>query len=446
MPVHAQPARRPAGPPAYPLAVTFTGTGAAGCDSHGVAARPEPGADRPGEPASRRYRAGFWITAYVFTVTMAFSAVPTPLYVLYQARDHFGPLLVTVIFAAYAAGVVASLLLAGHLSDWAGRRRMAAIAVGLNMMSGVAFLAWPSVPGLIAGRIVCGVSIGMLTATVTAYLGELHAAAAPQAGPGRAERAATAANLGGIGLGPLLAGLLAQYAPGPLVLPYLAGETLMLAGATGLMLVPETVRRPSPRPAYRPQRVRVPAGRRGLFVAAGLAGAAEFALLGLFTSVTPGFLAGTLHDRSHALAGAAAFAVFGAAALAQLVAGRAGLRLLLGGGLAALAAGLVAISAAVWLPSLALLLVGGVLAGAGAGSAFKGGISVVNSIAPDGHRGEALAGLFLFAYVGLTVPVLGLGLVSQLLAAPAAVLGFAALLLAAVAAVSVPLLRRAAQP
>jgi MFS family permease len=411
--------------------------------------RPPATPDRAGRPphdrpaSARRYWAGFWITGYAFTVTMAFSAVPTPLYVLYQARDHFGPLLVTVIFAAYAAGVVASLLLAGHLSDWAGRRRMAAIAVGLNMISGVIFLAWPSVPGLIAGRVVCGISIGMLTATATAYLGELHAAAAPQAGPGRAERAATAANLGGIGLGPLLAGLLAQYAPGPLVLPYLAGEALMLAGAIGLILVPETVRRPSPRPAYRPQRVRVPAGRRGLFAAAGLAAAAEFALFGLFTSLTPGFLAGTLHDRSHALAGAAAFAVFGAAALAQLVAGRAGLRLLLGGGLAALAAGLVAITAAVWLPSLALLLAGGVLAGAGAGAAFKGGISVVNSIAPDGHRGEVLAGLFLFAYIGLTVPVLGLGLVSQLLAAPVAVLGFAVLLLAAAAAVSVPLVRQA---
>src|SRR6266568_4494788 len=120
---------------------------------------------------------GFWIAGYVFAVTMAFSTIPAPLYVLYQARDHFGALLVTVIFAAYAVGVMASLFLAGHISDWLGRRRMIATALGVNMLSGIVFLAWPAVPGLIAGRVISGISIGMLTATTTAYLSELHAAA-----------------------------------------------------------------------------------------------------------------------------------------------------------------------------------------------------------------------------------------------------------------------------
>ena len=70
--------------------------------------------------AGGRYRRGFWLVGFVFLVTMAFSAVPAPLYVLYAAPDHFGPLMITVIFAAYAAGVIASLFLAGHLSDWLG--------------------------------------------------------------------------------------------------------------------------------------------------------------------------------------------------------------------------------------------------------------------------------------------------------------------------------------
>jgi hypothetical protein len=82
---------------------------------------------RPARPA--RHRTGFWLVGFVFLVTLAFSAVPAPLYVLYAARDRFGPLMITVIFAAYAVGVIASLFLAGHLSDWLGRRRMAVIAV-----------------------------------------------------------------------------------------------------------------------------------------------------------------------------------------------------------------------------------------------------------------------------------------------------------------------------
>jgi MFS family permease len=193
-------------------------------------------------------------------------------------------------------------------------------------------------------------------------------------------------------------------------------------------------RRAAARPGTRARRP-TPAAHRSLFYAAGFAAAAEFALFGLFTSLTPGFLAGTLHEHSHALAGFATFAVFGAAALAQIATSRAGLRRQLGIGLSGLAAGLVLVTLAVWLPSLALLLVGGALAGGGAGAAFKGSISTVISIAPPQARGEALAGLFLAAYVGLAVPVLGLGLATQLLSTRIAVLGFSAVLLAVVAAV-----------
>jgi MFS family permease len=136
----------------------------------------------PAGLSGRRPGIGFWLVGYVFAITIAFSAVPAPLYVLYQARDHFGALLVTVIFAVYALGVAVSLFLVGHVSDWLGRRRILLIAVAVNMASGLLFLLWPAVPGLIIGRIISGVSIGMLTATATAYLSELHAAAGPTCG------------------------------------------------------------------------------------------------------------------------------------------------------------------------------------------------------------------------------------------------------------------------
>ena len=399
----------------------------------------------PIRPAgSAGHRAGFWLVGFVFLMTMAFSAVPAPLYVLYAARDGFGPLMVTVIFAAYAAGVMASLFLAGHLSDWLGRRRMAATAVAVNLVAGVLFLTWPTVPGLLTARVISGISIGMLTATATAYLSELDAAGHGGLARRRAEITATAANLGGLGCGPLVAGFLATYVADPLQVPYLVFEALMLIGLAVLALVPETVPRPSARPAYRPQRVSVPAGQRPLFFAAGAAAAAGFALLGLFTSLAPGFIAGTLHDPSHALAGTATFAVFGAAAAAQVVLGRAGLRRQLAIGMGVLLLGLVLITAAVWAASLALLLAGGVLAGSGVGALFKGAVSTVLGIAPPGARGETLAGLFLAAYLGLAVPVVALGVATELLTARTAVSGFAAVLAAAVALVSRPLLRRSA--
>jgi MFS family permease len=426
-----------------------TGSRVLACDEPGQGKQPQPG------PAGRSrpgwHRAGFWLVAYAFTVTMAFSAVPTPLYVLYQARDGFGSFTLTLIFAAYAVGVALSLLLAGHLSDWAGRRRMLAVAIAVNVVSGVLFLTWPTVPGLLVARFVSGVSIGLLTATATAHLTELHRAAgsyraagsssASSGSGGRANAVSTAANLGGIGLGPLLAGLLAQYAPDPLHLSYYVAEGLMLAGLLGLALVPETVTRPDPRPSYRPQRVSVPPASRQAFWAAGATAAVMFSVFGLFTSLAPSFLAGTLHERSHALAGVTAFAVFGAAAVSQLLLARVSLRRLLGLGIALLVAGLAAVTVAVWLPSLALLLVGGIVAGAGAGATFKGAVATVIGIAPEQSRGEALAGLFLAAYLGLAVPVIGLGIATQYLSAPDALLIFVAALLAALAAVSRRLFR-----
>jgi MFS family permease len=400
------------------------------------------GLTEPGLPVrSRRHNAAFWIVGYTFAVTMAFSALPTPLYVLYQARDGFSTFMITVIFAAYAVGVVASLFLVGHLSDWAGRRRMVLFAVLVNMLSGLVFLLWPATPGLIVARLVSGVSIGMLTATATAYLSELHALARPGAGRSRSEIVATAANLGGIGLGPLLSGLLAQYLGHALVLPYLVAEALMLGGAIALALAPETAAVPERRPAYRPQRVSVPAAQRPVFLAAATVGGVAFALFGVFTSVAPSLLAGLLHNDSHAVAGLMAFAVFGASAAAQIVFNRASRRAQIGLGLAALLAGLAMVTAAAWLPSFWLLLAGGIVAGAGAGAAFRGTVATVISITPANMRGEGLAGLFLGSYIGLAIPVVGLGLATLWVSMQVAVLGFAVALTVATLTVATRLLR-----
>jgi hypothetical protein len=396
---------------------------------------------RPEEIRARRHNAAFWIVGYTFAVTMAFSALPTPLYVLYQRRDGFSTFMITVIFAAYAVGVVASLFLAGHLSDWAGRRRMLLLAVLTNMASGALFLTWPATAGLIVARVISGVSVGMLTATATAYLSELHATARPNAGKARGEVVSIAANLGGIGLGPLLAGLLAQYAGHALVLPYLVSEALMLTGALALALAPETASRPRPRPAYRPQRVSVPAAHRTVFLAAATVGGALFALFGIFTSVAPSLIAGLLHDSSHAVAGITAFAVFGASAAAQILFSRASMRRQVGLGLGAVLTGLATITAAAWIPSFLLLLAGGIVAGAGAGAAFRGVVTTVIAITPAVSRGEGLAGLFLGAYVGLAVPVVGLGVATLWVSMQVAVLGFAIALAAVILPAAQRLLR-----
>jgi MFS family permease len=359
--------------------------------------------------------------------------VPTPLYPLYQQQDGFTSFTVTIVFAVYAVGVITSLLLAGHVSDWAGRRRILLPALGVEAVAAVLFLAWPALPGLILARFLTGVGVGMITATATAYLLELHSAHRPDAGRTRFEAVSAAANLGGLGSGTLVAGALAQFAPVPLRTPYAVFLVLLALAAVAVATVPETVIAPDRRPSYRPQRIRIARGSRLGYVAAAAGSFSSFAVLGLFTSLSPGFLAGTLGHPSRLLAGAVTFLVFGAGAAMQAAPGRRSFRT----GLLAEAAGLVVIALGVHAPSLGLFLIGGVVAGAGAGILFKSAVGTVAGMAREHERGETLAGLFLIAYLGLIGPVLGVGVATRYVPAPTAMLWFAGGLLALLAGIAV---------
>src|SRR6476619_4568321 len=131
----------------------------------GMAVAQDPAA----QARRRRLAAGFWSVAYAFAVVMAFSTVPSPLYGLYQQRDGFSSFVITLIYAAYAIGVVSSLILAGHISDWHGRRRLLR-AIAITIVSALVCLFWRDLPGLIVARILNGFSVGVVTATATAYL------------------------------------------------------------------------------------------------------------------------------------------------------------------------------------------------------------------------------------------------------------------------------------
>jgi MFS family permease len=314
------------------------------------------------------------------------------------------------------------------------------------MVSATVFLAWRALPGLLVGRVLSGLSVGIVTATATAYLAELHLGERPGASPKRAQVLATTANLGGLGIGALVAGMLAQSVNAPLAVPFVLFLVLLAAAAVAVALAPETVTPPSPRPAYRPQRVAVPADARGPFFGAAAGGFVAFAAFGLFTSLAPTFLAGTLGRTSHALAGIPAFTAFAAAVVAQLVAGAWDVRRLLAIGMAALSAGVAVVVAATWLASLMLFVAGGMVAGAGAGLLFKGGIVTVSGLAAPERRAEVLAGFFLAGYLGISVPVLGLGVLGQWIEPKVALLAFAALLLAGVATAGRSLLGGARRP
>jgi len=379
------------------------------------ALRQKPGRPGAGQPPPTQRRApdipgriAFWLLALVLAVTMLGTTLPTPLYVIYQDRWHFSAAVVTVTFAVYAAAVMATLLLAGRSSDQAGRRPVLAVALGASAVSTVMFILAPDVGALIAARIVSGLSAGLMTGTATATLTELVPASASR----RASLVATAANMAGLGLGPLVAGLLAQYAPHPTTLVFEAYLELLAVAGLILLLVPETVHVRT-RPAVRFAGLGMPERGRGEFIAAGVAGFAAFALLGLFSSLVPGFIAGQLHQGSHAVQGAVVFLLFAAGAMTQVALSRLRSRQVVLTGLSLFLGALALIVAALAESAMALFLVGTVAGGVASGAIFLGSLATANRLAPADRRGQSLSAFFVACYAGLIIPVVGVGVLSR---------------------------------
>jgi MFS family permease len=387
----------------------------------------------PAPARLRRHTFGFWAVTLAFLASMGLATVPTPLYVLYQQRDHFSTIMVTVVFAVYSGGTVVALFFGGHLSDRFGRKPVLVCSLLVNVVSALIFVVAPSLPGMLVGRIVCGASVGLTTPTAAAFLAELHAARPAGArAPRRGQVVATAANLGGFGLGPLAAGLLAQFAPQPLRLPYLVFIAALLLLAVLIAFSPETALAPDPKPRYRPQRIVVPRHARGTFFAATATGMAAFAVYGIFTSLTPTFLAHSLHEKSHAVAGAVVFACFAAAAGIQILMSRAGLSATLRTAPLILIPGLALLVAGMWAASLVLFVLGGVLVGAGAALAFRSGLTAAAATAPPQAKAEVLAAYFLGSYFGLSAPAVTLGVATEHVSARGSMLVFALIVAAAI--------------
>lgn len=382
---------------------------------------------------ARARRPGYATAAGVFAVGMLGTTVPTPLYGIYRQQIGFSELIVTVVFAVYAVGVIAALLVAGDFSDILGRRPVLLCAQALAACSALCFLAEEGLPELFAGRVLSGFSAGLFSGTATAAVLDL----APPGRRGRAAFAATAANMGGLGLGPLLSGTLAQYAPWPLKLPFLVHLALLAVAAAATWRLPETVHRTRPRSALRPQGMTIPPAVRGVFPPCALAAFAGFSVLGLFTAVAPEFMATVLGVHNLAVAGAVVFSVFCASTGGQLLMVRVGPGNALSLGCVVLVAGLLLIGVSLVEESLPVLVAGAVTGGVGQGLSFRAALTVIGSAAPERRRGATISAFFVLAYVGISLPVVGVGALTLELGVRNAGLVFAGCVILLVSAVAV---------
>jgi len=351
-------------------------------------------------------RLAFGMLAYAFAAIMVGTTLPTPMYALYGEQMHFAVLTTTVIYATYAGGVLFALLAFGRWSDAIGRRPVLLAGVVFAVASAAVFLVAHSVSMLLVGRVLSGLSAGIFTGTATAAVIE----AAPENWRTRAAAVATVANIGGLGTGPLLAGLLVEYAPAPLHLSFIVHIVLALLAGAAVLIVPETSQRTG---SIGVQRLSVPAEVRTVFVIAALAAFAGFAVTGLFTAVAPSFLSQVVGITNHAVAGLIACSIFAASAMAQVAARTMNPQRAVAIGCAILVAGMVILAVALHFSSLAGLIAAAVVSGIGQGISFSRGLAAVAERTPPGRRAEVSSTYFVVAYVAISLPVVGEGLAAR---------------------------------
>lgn len=336
----------------------------------------------------------------LFTATFAVN-LQTPLYGAYAAASDVGATAVTIAFAAYVAGLMPTLLLLGGLSDRIGRRLPIAIALLLGTVATALLVLRPNWESLVVARVLLGIGTGLATTAGTAYMTEMT-------GAGNARRATlivTSATSLGFGGGALATGV-SLGLQGPTLMP--ASFIALFAMAPLLALIVLNLPR-----VDAPQRVsifRFPIFPTGTWVF-GIAMALAWSTTGMTIAVVP------LELKAKGLGGWTGLVVFLAifiGFLCQPIARRMTNPRALALGFVLIPLGFLVLLAGVWTGSIGLVLAGTCITSAASyGFTYLAALDEVSSRAPD-NRARAAAGLFVYAYVGFSLPVIASGALADM--------------------------------
>jgi MFS family permease len=353
--------------------------------------------------------------------------LPTPLYPLYRQAFGFSGITLTLIYAVYVLGNLIALLFFGRLSDQIGRRVTTLPAIGVGIASALVFAFAAGTPWLFAARTLSGFSTGLASGTATAWIAELYS----DRGSGAAARIAAGANFFGCAAGPLLAGVLAQFAPEPLRLPFILYLVLLSGICIVIFFAPETLADPKSisEVSLKP-RLGVPRRIWLQFVAPAATSFATFALIAFYAALIPNLLAESLHQPAPLVAGAVVCELFGIAAVTILSTGRLESRAAMFCALALLLPSVCLLVGAEVARSMPLLIFAAALGGVAGGLGYRGSLEVVNRIAPADRLSEVVSSYLVVCFAGNSLPVIGIGLLSAAASDLTAHVAFAAVITA----------------
>lgn len=333
------------------------------------------------------------------TAVFILSNSPTPLYLYWQEQLSFSSGTLTMIFAVYIVGLLVTLLVAGQLSDRYGRRPVLIPGLLAAIVACVLFATASSIVVLGIARFLTGIAVGVIVSAGMAAVVEMGGADRRR----QASLVASVAMVFGAGLGPLLAGTMAQLFRHPIV-PTFAIELAVLASAVAVagILPLRKISHHADGSMHRPAKLHLPTvpaqNRRhlawGIAVFAPGITATSFVL-----SLGPSLLAKLLDVRSPLIAGGMACAMFLTATGVQFIVSRLHLRSIFLLGAVSTILAMLSLSVAIYTSVTALLVIAALFAGAGQGLGQLGGLTLIGTHVPDNHRAEANAVLNIGGYI-----------------------------------------------
>jgi MFS family permease len=336
----------------------------------------------------------------MFVITFAVN-IQTPLYSQYASMSNVGTTAVTLAFAAYVLGLMPTLLFLGGLSDRVGRRLPISIALFLAIAATFLLILYPGWGSLFVSRLLLGIGTGLATTSGTAYMTELM-------GEAKADKAAllvTSMTSLGFGSGALATSISLKF-QGTTFTPYSYQAFIALAPILAiitLMMSKKYTRK-------NVSMLRLPTFPTGTWIY-GMAIAIAWSTTGMIIGVIPLELERlALSDWTGMTVFLAVFVGFLSQPFARCLSNENSLRL----GFILTFLGFVIIVIGVNYVSPSLILMGTALTSASSyGFIYLAALFLFSSKDPH-NRARSVAGMFIYAYVGFSLPVIGSGIIADL--------------------------------
>ena len=345
---------------------------------------------------SAKFRILFTLFAVGFGTNVA-----TPLFLIYEDRLGLSTWTLTALFAIYPIGLAPALVFSGPASDVLGRRIIMLPGVALSGAASLVMMFGGTTVGMLyLGRFMLGVVSGIVFVVASAWTQEVGSS-----NPMLTTRQITAVMFVGFGSGPVVAAVIGQWGPAPLVIPYLLHLGLIVVGLWLTMGAPETVTRNATR-KIRPN-LGMPKGTgRDFAVVIAPTAFGVFGMPSLVFGLFPVLLKPVMPGIAVLISGVLGFMVTWSTLPAQARVGRIGpyrgAPLALASGATGTALGAIAFATDTW----GLVIGAAVLMGAASGFAMTSGLRFVDIICRPEDRGALTGSFYAVAYAGMMNPLL----------------------------------------